>query len=101
MVHVTQSLVVYVAGPALPTTAFTSTYSQFLAWFVLVNRWWSSTFYHYHSLHLHISSAPSMVRVTQSLVVYVAGPAITTTAFTSTYSQFLACFVLFNRWWSM
>jgi hypothetical protein len=41
MVRVAQSLVVYVAGPALPTTAFTSTYSQFLAWFVLLNRWWS------------------------------------------------------------
>jgi hypothetical protein len=101
MVRVVQSLVVYVAGPSITTTAFTSTYPQFLAWFVLVNRWWSSTFYHYHSLHLHISSAPSMVRVTQSLVVYVAGPAIPTTVFTSTYSQFLASFVLLNRWWSM
>jgi hypothetical protein len=101
MVRVVQSLVVYVAGPSITTTAFTSTYPQFLAWFVLVNRWWSRTFYHYHSLHLHISSAPSMVRVTQSLVVYVAGPAIITTAFTSTYPQFLPWFVLFNRWWSM
>jgi hypothetical protein len=41
MVHVAQSLVVYVAGRAIITTAFTSTYPQFLAWFVLLNRWWS------------------------------------------------------------
>ena len=134
MVRVAQSLAVYVAGPAITTTAFTSTYSQFLAWFVLFNRWWSMlqdllslsqpspphilssyhgsccsivgglcsrTRYHYHSLHLHISSVPSMVRVVQSLVVYVAGPAITTTAFTSTYPQFLAWFVLLHCWWSI
>ena len=40
MVRVAQSLVIYVAGPAIPTTAFTSIYPQFLAWFVLLNRWW-------------------------------------------------------------
>jgi hypothetical protein len=38
MVRVAQSLVVYVAGPVIPTTAFTSTYPQFLAWFMLLNR---------------------------------------------------------------